>query len=389
MYHKIAYNRIHKIHSWFFILLLTMGIIFSSCNRESGENLLNKRVVLIYLGADNDLSLEGYDKLSALSKWKGSVNGRLLVYFDAANDVPHLIELEGNGKQKEIKSYEEQNSASGATLNKVLSDVKAHYRAESYGLILFSHASGWLPKGKLSQPQSLKSDILKTSKVDHQATIVKDGKNEMELDDMVSGLPDKSLEFIVFEACFMTGIEVLYELKNKTNYILASSAEILSPGFTPIYEELMHCLFKDQPDLKGFGEHIFEYWNSKQGWEQSLTLSLINTRGLEPLKTFVKSRANQANTIDLTSIQHFDRYSDYRLFFDFQDYYKQLINPMYHQELSLLIDTCVVWKAATTSFMLGFNGFEIKQHSGITTYIPQKGFEGLNNSYRKLKWNKD
>lgn len=88
----------------------------------------------------------------------------------------------------------------------------------SYGFIVFSHASGWLPQGTLTSPLS----------------IIMDKKQEMELSDFAQAIPDKTFNYIIFEAYFMSRIEVAYELKKKSDYILASLAEILSPGL-PIY----------------------------------------------------------------------------------------------------------------------------------------------------------
>ncbi len=71
----------------------------------------------------------------------------------------------------------------------------------------------------------------------------------MEISDFAAALGDCHFDFIVFEACFMAGVEVAWELREKTDYVVASAAEILSPGFTDIYGELRDCLFLPQPDL--------------------------------------------------------------------------------------------------------------------------------------------
>ena len=42
----------------------------------------------------------------------------------------------------------------------------------------------------------------------------------------------------------MAGVEVAYALRNKTDYLLASSAELLSPGFVPIYAHTLPSLMR-------------------------------------------------------------------------------------------------------------------------------------------------
>lgn len=99
-------------------------------------------------------------------------------------------------------------------LKRVINDVTRLYPAKSYGLIVFSHGSGWLP------PHTL---------VNGSRSIIIDNDNEMEITDFAMALPDHLFEFIIFEACNMAGIEVAYELRNKAAYIMASSAPVVSP----------------------------------------------------------------------------------------------------------------------------------------------------------------
>ena len=90
-------------------------------------------------------------------------------------------------------------------LKRVINDVTRLYPAKSYGLIVFSHGSGWLP------PHTL---------VNGSRSIIIDNDNEMEITDFAMALPDHLFEFIIFEACNMAGIEVAYELRNKAAYIM-------------------------------------------------------------------------------------------------------------------------------------------------------------------------
>lgn len=50
------------------------------------------------------------------------------------------------------------------------------------------------------------------------------------------------------------------------------------------------------------------------------------------------------------------------------------------------VNTVVVWKAATPTFMDGYNGFVVDRHSGLTTYIEQAEFSKLNTAYRQTAW---
>lgn len=352
-------------------------LLIASCEKsEKGTPLKPERVVLMYMGGDNNLSDETYEKMESICQtWLPNPQDRLLIYTDPADDTPKLYELsEKNGKttQRLIYNYNEENSADWQVLSRVITDVKALYNPITYGLIIFSHASGWLPKQTLARPQS----------------VIVDNNDEMELRELATAIPDGTFDFIIFEACFMAGVEVAYELKDKTDYVVASSAEIVSPGFTPVYGTAISYLFEPKPNLAGFVDRAFSYFSSQTGYQNSATFSIIKTAELEKLASWILGNAIWTKKIDINEIQHFDRYS-YRLFFDFEDYYSRLLlQNEQKQILANLVSSCVVYKKSTPTFMISQNGFEVKKYSGMTSYISQDKFPFLNSEYKKLSWSK-
>ncbi len=356
---------------WLACTIVLLCLLLSSCEKSERETQAkSERVVLMYMGGDNDLSVEAHEKIEAISQgWQANPQDRLLIYIDSADDLPKLYELsEVNGQtvQRLLFTYKEENSASKEVFSRVVKDVQILYNPESYGLIVCSHASGWLPKQTLAQPQS----------------VVTDNNDEIELCDFAAAIPDSTFSFIVFDASFMAGVEVAHQLKDKTEYIVASSTEIVSP-FTPVYSEAIGYLFETTPNLQGFVDKVFDYSDSQNG---SATFSIIKTSELDQLASWLESNVFWLKTADINKIQHFDRGSRH-LFYDFEDYYKQLL-PKDEQksELTELVAKCVIYKKATPTFMLEENGFEIKEYSGLTTYILQDLFPFLNSEYKKLSW---
>jgi hypothetical protein len=350
----------------------------SCCDSDNENNKdVYKRTVIAYIGRDSNLTVSSEDKIqSMLEGWDGR-NGNLIIYQDTAIGNSGLMEIyreKGVNKIRTIRAYENENSADPAVFKRVLNDAISLFPADSYGLIVFSHASGWLPEGTLVAPRSF----------------MKDGKDEMELTDMAAAIPAGYFDFIVFETCFSAGIEVVYELKDKTDYIVASSAELLSPGFKEIYASSINYLFEKEPKLEAFTRNIFTLMSENDAYFKSVTLSLIKTEKLYALGAFLHQYIDKEkiNNVYLYDVQHFDRYS-YRLFFDFEDYYSRILNdnaPV--QELNALLNECIPYKDATPSFLVNWMGFEIKRHSGLTTYIEQEGFPYLNQEYKKLAWYK-
>lgn len=61
-------------------------------------------------------------------------------------------------------------------------------------------------------------------------SVIVDGNDYMELKDFADAIPDKAFEYIVFETCFMAGIDVAYEFRDKAGYVVASSARLSRQG---------------------------------------------------------------------------------------------------------------------------------------------------------------
>ncbi|MDR1407570.1 MAG: hypothetical protein LBJ23_05935 [Tannerella sp.] len=353
----------------------------SSCVREYIEKPEEpdfKRTVFVYIGCDNNLRGEADGKVESLKKgWNGK-NGYLIIYRDLYGTGAVLEEVyveNGIKKTKEIYAHEDENSASPEVFAGILRDVADMYPADSYGMILFSHASGWLPEATLSSPRSMPT-----------RSLVQDGANWMSMTDFAAAIPDSLFEFILFEACFMAGIEVAYELRNKAEYIVASSAEILSPGFQGVYELSVNALFEPKANLEKFTKDAYEEVDTKSGELRSATLSIIRTDGLNALSDWLRENVSVNKSVDIGDVQHFDRYS-YHLFFDFEDYFSRILKDAGKQaELMRMVDNCVIYKAATPEFIPSSLGFKIEKHSGLTTYIRQDEYPYLDARYEELEW---
>lgn len=371
---------------------LLLMVVFG-CSKDSGFEVKTdptSRTVLYYLAAENDLHVEADEKVEALRLgFPRDSHNQLVIYKDIPGDVPRLLEVyadaSGENRIRTVKTYPEQNSAAAETIQMVLVDLETFFPADSYGFILFSHATGWLPEGTPIRPEV--SSLRMGLPAVRTYTIAMDENNELGLKEFALAIPDHFFEFMVFEACFMAGVEVLYELKDKTGYIISSSAEMLAPGFTPIYPKSLPLLLKPKADLIGFAKAFFDFWDSQHGDYRSATISVVDTDGLAPLAAWVRENAIVGwSAENLNTIQHFDRYRGYRLFFDFEDYYRHMMGRDNIHTLASLLEKTVLYKAATATFIPSQLGFTIKNHSGITMYIPQARFQPLNAKYAALNW---
>lgn len=356
---------------------------------------LPTRTVLVYLAGDNNLEEIGRTPELLRQGWKDT-GSKCLIYYDAPQAAPKLFALtirhsDASSVLETVEEYPEENSSSAGVFGRVLADVVRKYPSDSYGLIFASHGSGWLPCGALSDPTRTIGD--------DRTPGTTGGAREMEITDFAAAIPDHQFDFIIFEACLMSGIEVAYELRNKTDYLLASSAELLVPGYAPVYPTAFQYLFDTNlgvpQALEKFAGSYFNYIDTRNGAYRSATQSIVYTREMDALAILAgKTTGNTHGRWDdalLGKLQHFDRPGSYGdiparpRYFDFGQYMAYLA-PERQADLDALLRKTVVWKAATPEFMAGYNGFTILTHSGLTTYIEQDEFPELNAAYKKTAW---
>ena len=74
------------------IIILT-AILSVSCIYDEDMPPAN-RIILVYLGGDNSLSDEVYEKIEAIRLgWNKDNEGKLLIYSDPSDASPQLIEI--------------------------------------------------------------------------------------------------------------------------------------------------------------------------------------------------------------------------------------------------------------------------------------------------------
>ena len=207
------------------------------------------------------------------------------------------------------------------------------------------------------------------------------------------------MKSMIFDACFMGAVEVAYELRNVTEMLVASQTEILADGMD--YETMTTYLFKNgKTDLKGFCQNFYDYYNSKSGEFQSATISMVDCTMLEPLAQ-VCSEIFSANRAGIAALEGSDKVQKYfrKEYEDIHKWYYDLESIARNcgsdesqlQRLSDALEGCILYKAATERFISmenAANPFYIKEHSGLSMYLPYSNRPYLNAFYKELEWNK-
>lgn len=392
----------------------------------------SRNVLLLYSAGFNSLS--GYleedirDLLSGELPSEGRIKDVLLVYSHlpvkksayAIPSSPVLTrvykDIYGNVARDTLVVYPSSTySSSAVQLNEVLTYVRDNFPAKTYGMIFSSHATGYLPAGYYTSPDSYvyapASSTLGTERGraprgvpylepehDPALPMVKSvGQDqvggygaylsyEIQIEDFARALP-MYMDYILFDACLMGGVEVAYELKDRCGLVGFSQTEVLAEGFD--YRSIPNYLLSGQePDPESVCRDYFEQYDVQSGIYRSATISLVDCRRLEPLAAicadlFEKYRRDMRN-LSPFNVQRYYRY-DYHWFYDLVDILvKAGADPADVEALENAVDDCMIYRAATPEFM---GAFDIDSYSGFSMYLPCHGNSELDKYYRTLKWN--
>ena len=117
------------------------------------------RSVLVYMSANNSLGYltnendKVYDAADLEEMQRAAIagdlgNSRLIVYHHARKSAAELKEITVEGGIKTLKVYDTAESSSSVSrMEQVIDDFKHFAPAEKYGLVFWSHGSGWLQNG--------------------------------------------------------------------------------------------------------------------------------------------------------------------------------------------------------------------------------------------------
>lgn len=239
-----------------------------------------KRTLLVYIVAANNLGQRGLDAADIAEMKEGFKslpdNGRgyrLLVYHAPYNDDTRLFEILPDGTEKTLVTYDNSEySVSVSRMRSVLSQTRSLAPAESYGLILWSHGTGWIANEYcLDEPnvatQSFGSDR---------------DKKQMKITSLATVLDGQHLDFIYFDCCLMGTVEIAYQLRHATGQIVASGTELPLQGMP--YDKNIPCFFSATPNLKQAALNTYNFYaDHNNDVEHSCTISVIDTDALDAL----------------------------------------------------------------------------------------------------------
>lgn len=404
-----------QIQYLFFFLL---GIAwFSSCDKEDViptkiQEVKSEKTssVLLYIIADNDLSqdaIHNMDKVEEGMK-RSKSEGDIYIYYDGESgslDNPPLLLRVSNSesvgyKKDTVKVYPEANSASKERFDLVLSDYVNKTKAiDRKGLILWSHGSGWLPA-------CFPNCEVQTRSFGEDLSEDKYGKipvaYSMEIKDLVDAIPQNTFEYIIFDACLMQCVEVAYQLRHKTNYILGGTS--LLPAVGHPYQLFIPLLLQENIDYVNIAQTVFNSYALNERENGGASYSLVETKELEKLafvmnKIMKKYKLEEIhNKWSTRKIQGFDYAYGDPIFYDLIHYVHSFASQDDLTDLQMQLDKTVLFKNSTKTILSGGRSSKWPRYITVNFYsgLSMNRFGnddikkmGINAAYKELDWYKD
>lgn len=377
------------MHIRFLFCALAMALTLFSCKKAEKEEIVvvkRPKTVLLYMVANNNLSNEAENSISMLQNgYIPAEEGNLLVYKHCAGMDPVLLHIkkgeEGTVVADTAYRFPPRVSATKSALTQALNVTQALFPADSYGLILWSHGTGWIPPlaSSSSAAQEQRSGSCP------ERTFGLDGKVELEIRDLAQAIPYK-LSFMLMDACFMGGIETAYEVKDSVDYYIGSPAEILTESFP--YHKIMQHIFKSTPDYAAVCREYYDYYNAKSGAERSATVALMDCSKLAEVAEVAKRVFDQYGeriaSLDLSLLQPYFRGSSSKYFYDLKDLVDAIADASLSAEFAAALERAVPYKASTPYFI----ELPIRSFCGVSTYVPGNPADTkLADYYKQYKWN--
>ena len=376
------------------ILLSVFLLALAACERDGADITLSlgpygvetRKVLLLYEAGYNSLSDDIRRNIAQLQQ--GYLPGKdrsddvvlvfshLLTSKVGVSTAPTLVRLYeeyGEARADTLKVWPENTPvANKEMVTEVFNWVREAFPAAGYGAILASHATGWLPEGYFSKPWdrggSLSWSARRKTFGQEYYDASRSKSQEIEIKDLAAAIPYK-LDYILFDACLMATVEVVWELRNVTSYLAVSPCEIPAAGFN--YRTLTEHLLKPAvPDLQAVCQDYYDMYKDDSLY--GATITMVDCSRLEPLASlcrdlFDRYRSGIRN-LSGENVQRYDRkHGGYYVFFDMKDILREAGAAA--GDLSALqaaLDQAVVYEAHTTKFM----GIELKNCCGLSMYIP-------------------
>ena len=390
------------------IIIGLLILLVSACDDKVIDiNTVNQQTVLVYMpwsGSESKAGLyqnflDNLDSIEVAIERKGGLGkSRLLVFISESASTSRLYEVTYENKDikhKDIKQYSGHDYTTANGIAQILNDAKKAAEALNYALIVGCHGTGWTHIDDWQDyPNNAKSQHPTQVTTSETTWPVKQNPDNLpyELTRFYGSVSDMNystdvevlaeairlagmhMQFILFDDCYMANAEVAHELRDVTNFLIASTSEVISIGMP--YAGMWASLASPTPN---YDAAVNAFYNFYENYSTPCgSLSAIDCRQMDELARLMK-QINEHYTLPdslLESIQLLDGFN-VPIFYDMGDYVKKLCtDPYLYEKFRAQLSKTVTSKATTSrlySFLYLIPQFiNVETFSGITISDPSK-----------------
>lgn len=377
-----------------------MAVMASACHNDEPEpepvpDPVPTRTVIVYMVANNNLGqgLSRYDRLDleemAAAATAGAIpeDCHLIVYHAPYHSDPVLKEITAEGT-RELKvykgSYTQGYSLTPERFQEVFADVESLAPADSYGLVLWSHGTGWVETNdsrSLSAPDDLDSRLIQP------LSFGVDGDYEMKVTSLAKALEGRTFDFLYFDCCLMGSVEVAYELRNAAPVIVASPTEL--QVFGQRYDWNIPVFFAENADMVAAARNTFNFYNDMtDGVAQACTMVTIDTQALPELADATRAimATGAVSATDYSPIKFYNSYGG-KAIVDMADYITSLpgVDESLIAQWLVAYQKVQLYSAATPTY----GRYNLAGYRGLASAIVESRDAAERYGYENQAWYRD
>ena len=384
-----------------YLLTLIAGLLlFTSCkdDKKDDNSSICQRTLICYVCGDNNLSSDAKENITSLilqgSKEIGKDN-QIVVVVDNQTTNPTLIHIR-NGEYTKSEPYETDfYMTDPEKMRQILAYIMSECKANSYALLLWGHSTGWMMERDTIAYANTRG--YGPDNIGETGSGINKWINYTAMANVFSQLPAK-FDVIIGDICLLQCVEIAYELRNYTNYIVGAPSEV--PGYGLPYDSVIKYMFgSSEEDYKVLANAIY---NNTKGSYQVPT-SVVKTSALEDLRqatlSLVKSGKLEAEHCNFNDVIYYFRLEGCPIMYDMQNIMLNNLDSNSYTEWKKAFDKAVVYRAAGSQWNTGlkypiFNDFTVSEenYGGLSMFVPKTVYNTMyiykpNDDIRHYEWN--
>ena len=358
-----------RIYLW---LMMALMMLVTACHDDpKSEPHISGKTVVVFMPWTFDLQTFFDQNIKDMEEVIASgalADERVLVCVAPTTLSAILFELRGEqGKcvRDTIQVFDNINFIKASNITRLLAQVEKTAPAHHYAMIMAGHGMAWLPAGTIpiqKQPRHLKGNLPLTRWIGGMTS-----GTQIEISALAEGiqLAGMHMDYILFDDCFMSSVEVAYEMRDVTDYIIGCPTEIMAYGFP--YKQCFRYLL-GSPDYQRLCESFLDFY-SHYLYPYG-TVAVTDCRELDALADVARRITSAFPTTQEynNSIQQMDGFTP-PLFYDLGDTYAHLCKDnALLAAFNTQLERAVPYKACTASYY-SYSGdiYTINHYSGLTT----------------------